>query len=156
MILVPMYVVCSFSAEPSFWTLFSDPLKCHGSTPGLFLILSYSYLISYLFLILPLCDPQSEAFLHLWEVWLRFFLKHSFLSFPFSFYPRTWGTSFPIAQLPLHPRLLHVLSPLRTTLDCHPTHRPAFQGSIPVFGSAHQKSGKSQPFQRLSPYQTLF
>ena len=145
MILVPMYEVCSFSVEPSFWTLFSDPLKCHGSTPK-----------CGLFLILPLCDPQSEAFLHLWEVWLCFFLKHSFLSFPFSFYPRTWGTSFPIAQLPLHPRLLHVPSPLRTTLDWHPTHQPAFQGSIPVFGSAHQKSGKSQPFQRLSPYQTLF
>lgn len=48
------------------------------------------------------------------------------------------------------------LPPLRATLDWHPTHQPAFQGSIPVFSSGHQKSGKSQPFQRPSLCQTLF
>ena len=80
MILVPMYVVSSFSVEPSFQTLFSDPLKRHRSTSKCGLCL-----------ILPLCDPSLKPFifLHLWEVWLCFFLKHSVLSFPFSFYPRT-------------------------------------------------------------------
>ena len=147
MILVPMYVVCSFSVEPSFRTLFSDSLKRHCSTSKCGLCL-----------ILPLCDPQSEA-LHLSSLLgsLALLLPQAFpplISFLLlsqdmkHFFPNSSAPSS--SSPPACP-----LSPLRTTLDWHPTHQPAFQGSIPVFSSGHQKSGKSQPFQGLSLYQTL-